>query len=479
MDKSGYVRFKEYIRKSLGLILILLAILIQSVVYFSVYPIREGYIDWNDAAVVFGMALIIFLVILLFRRSIEHPLALNLLQLGWAIVIIALVHTGLIQLVDLFASPPLQIGILNDLIQQFHDGLTVVLGGGLVFIILGLYVWVSDIQSREKRFHSIISAMPVGVAVIDSNGKTVLCNEKLVEILGIQNDEILGTNLWDILKVNASDVVRPNEDLYQIPSELDITLENNKKIKHLTIAITAVSQNNPSGQIVVLSDVTTRRMAEEEREQQRRVTALYSSLLTHDIGNDLQAVLGYIEAANLLFDKDPGKAKTMLRSGLAAGGRMSNLINTFRIESEHEQIELIPMLRRVAKEAEVANMGLQVHLDIDADTEDLQCPGVWLLPKAIENLFRNAAQHGGENPEVFVHVTREHESFVIQVMDNGPGIPADIKENIFNRSDPQRESGLGLYLTKQIITACGGAIEIDESSTAKGAAYRITLPVIE
>jgi signal transduction histidine kinase len=69
---------------------------------------------------------------------------------------------------------------------------------------------------------------------------------------------------------------------------------------------------------------------------------------------------------------------------------------------------------------------------------------------------------------------------VIDVSDNGPGIPEEKIRSLFNRSDPYGETGLGLYLTKQIVTACGGTIALnDKDKEEEGASFRIILPLAE
>jgi signal transduction histidine kinase len=180
-----------------------------------------------------------------------------------------------------------------------------------------------------------------------------------------------------------------------------------------------------------------------------------------------------------MLDQNEERAKTMLRSAEAAGQRMSDLIKTFRVDSILKHVEVVSMLSEVTKQAELANMGLQVDLDIDPKIEKIRSPGGFLLSKAIENILRNAAQHAGESPKVGMRVFRDEDNLIISISDNGPGISPDIQQSLFNRSDPQRENGLGLYLTKQIVIACGGSIKLDESIESKGASFRITLPLTE
>jgi two-component system sensor histidine kinase FlrB len=480
MNLSSLDSMKAPLKKWYRVLILAIIIIIQVIVYFSLYDLRGSSSDLDDAAVEFAIASGILILIVFFRKSIEKSSVRVPMQIGWSIILIGVVHTGLIQLVELNA--PRQEGILNTVIQTIHHDMAVILGGGFILVIIGFYVWVSDISARERRFYSVISAMPVGVAVIDPTGEITLYNDRFPEILGLEKDVIKNSSLEDLLQIDFIKLRESSENTFDVPVEHDTVLEDESgSKKYLSIIIVAHRDKNAktTSYIVVLSNVTTRKRTEEEREQQRRVISLYASLLTHDVGNDLQAVLGYVEGASITFDQDREKSKAMLRSAEAAGQRMSNLIKTFKIESIPAHIEVVAMLKDTARRAELAHMGLKIHLDADPDTVTLRSPGGSLLPTAIENIFRNTAQHASEHPEVYVHVSREEENLVISISDNGPGISADLQNSLFNRSDPRRENGLGLYLTKQIIIACGGTIELDTSAKARGASYKIRLPLIE
>jgi two-component system sensor histidine kinase QseC len=179
----------------------------------------------------------------------------------------------------------------------------------------------------------------------------------------------------------------------------------------------------------------------------------------------------------MLVDEDMVRAMTMLNTAEAAGVRMSNLIRTFRVEQTPSHISIVRMIREVSEQAEKATLGMNVSLNSDADTEGLRSAGGFLLPIAIDNILRNAAQHAGENPEVTINVLRADDDLIIHISDDGPGIPEDKLAKVFSRGSLSSDGGLGLYLTKQIVLACGGSITLDETSL--GAAFRIILPVIE
>lgn len=223
----------------------------------------------------------------------------------------------------------------------------------------------------------------------------------------------------------------------------------------------------------------TRQMWENQRTtlQQHRIIELYTSLMSHDAGNDLQAILGYVEAALLVPEDFNPKTLEMLEGARAATLRMAGLIKAFRPDELDTEQSLVPLLQSAAIQAEKANLGLKTKFFAQPGTENAKVAGASLLQVALANLLRNAAQHAGDNPTVDIKIFRRSEDLIITINDGGPGIPDDIKKVIFDRGGSDSAHGLGLYLTKQVIIACSGTIEIVDSPV--GASFKIVLPIAE
>jgi signal transduction histidine kinase len=223
----------------------------------------------------------------------------------------------------------------------------------------------------------------------------------------------------------------------------------------------------------------TRQMWENQRRslQQHRVIELYTSLMSHDAGNDLQAILGYVEAS--LMDPEDYNPKTlrMLEGARAATLRMAGLIKAFRPEELDTEQSLVPLLKSTAIQAEKADYRLKTKFFAQPGTENAKVAGASLLQVALANLLRNAAQHAGDNPLVDIKIFRKSEDLIVTISDGGPGISDDLKKVIFDRGGSDSDHGLGLYLTKQIILACSGTIEIVDSPV--GASFKIVLPIAE
>jgi len=221
----------------------------------------------------------------------------------------------------------------------------------------------------------------------------------------------------------------------------------------------------------------TRLMLENQkvREQQHRVIQLYTSLMNHDAGNDLQAVLGYIEAALMVKDSSNPKSIELMEAARAAALRMSGLIRAFKPEEIDNELRLVPLVQSMAIQSEKADLGLNINFYAQPGTEDLKIAGANLIQFALANLLRNAAQYSGDQPRVDIKIFRKSEDIIITINDHGPGIPENVRKIIFERGRTDSEHGLGLYLTRQIIAACRGSIDLIDSPI--GATFTITLPI--
>ena len=213
---------------------------------------------------------------------------------------------------------------------------------------------------------------------------------------------------------------------------------------------------------------------EQYREQQHKIIELYTSLMSHDAGNDLQAILGYIEAALMVPEGCSPRTLELLEAAQFAALRMTSLIKAFTPEVEDVDNRLVSILKLSSLHAVKAHIGLVINIEADDDTEEIEVAGGSMLQMAFANLFRNSAKYAGNNPNVQIGVTKDSENAIITVSDNGPGVKEELRSNLFSRGGLVDGHGFGLYLTRQIVVACGGTIELLDAE--KGATFRIIIP---
>ena len=132
---------------------------------------------------------------------------------------------------------------------------------------------------------------------------------------------------------------------------------------------------------------------------------------------------------------------------------------------------MLPTLQERGVEMEIA---LDEGIRFTGDEDQIQ--------KILGNLMQNAARFSPKDGTIRLEGTLQGEMVVIRVADEGPGIPAEIRNTIFERfassavRTHKRGAGLGLAVAKALATLHGGTLELD-NSVEKGATFVCRLPV--
>ncbi|MHA1962504.1 MAG: sensor histidine kinase [Candidatus Thorarchaeota archaeon] len=226
---------------------------------------------------------------------------------------------------------------------------------------------------------------------------------------------------------------------------------------------------------VVFVSALERKRAEEELRFSNRELEMYAGLLQHDIRNDLQVISNSTEIA-LMDSEDASGSKEHLQAIEAATERMTKLLDVLGRPGALEERDIIRILQLASRQAEKSHPGLKVELRLRSVGPELRVIGGRLMTTVFDNLFRNSAEYAGPEAEVTVVVSPIEDGVQIDVSDNGPGIPEEVRDRLFEKGVSTSGGGYGLFLTKKIIEVYGGSVELRDLPK-RGASFRITLPI--
>jgi two-component system sensor histidine kinase KdpD len=231
---------------------------------------------------------------------------------------------------------------------------------------------------------------------------------------------------------------------------------------------------------------------ERTAETERLRSALLTSI-SHDLKTPLAAVLGSASALRDVGDKlTDGEKADLLATVIDESERLNrfiaNLLDMTRLESGavapnltlYDLAEIVgSALRRAGK-----ILGQhQVQLDLATDMPMVALDAV-LFEQALFNLFDNAAKYASPGTTIRIRGWRDRESVVLQIVDEGEGIPQDDLENIFDKfyrvqkTDQVRAgTGLGLAISRGFVEAMHGSIVAANRADRKGAVFTVALPI--
>jgi len=211
-------------------------------------------------------------------------------------------------------------------------------------------------------------------------------------------------------------------------------------------------------------------------EEKQKELQIYTSLLTHDLGNDLQVVLGGIELASFMLPPQEGRVEDQLKVSHAASVRMSNLLKLFSTPPPTEELDFVDLVENIAHRSQETTIGLTVTVTA-ADSIRGHIVTSRLVGSVFQNLFRNAVQHAGLTPTVDVVMSLDNDHFEISVQDDGLGVDPEMKSRIFRRSSTtEAGTGVGLYLTRKIMDLLGGTIELIDNPEVSGSRFKLVFP---
>jgi PAS domain S-box-containing protein len=206
-----------------------------------------------------------------------------------------------------------------------------------------------------------------------------------------------------------------------------------------------------------VSNELQRRQANERLQVQNDQLQRFASIVSHDLRNPLTVAEGRLELAREDCESEHLDAVDR------AHDRMSSLIEDLlslaregRTIDETEQVRVGDVLRDAWETTETREATLEVEEDLTlyADASRLR--------SVFENLIRNAVEHGG--PDVTVTLGRLPEGFYVE--DDGPGVPAEIREDVFDFqvSTAEDGTGIGLAIVEAIARAHGWSVDVESGS---------------
>lgn len=219
--------------------------------------------------------------------------------------------------------------------------------------------------------------------------------------------------------------------------------------------------------------------ARNEAEQASKEKSLFLSRTSHELRTPLNAILGFAQL--LQAELDNGKHKDNVNMIRSAGEHLLKLIDEVldiaRIESGQIKLTLQPTpINDLLAEAiqYIAPLGKIRDIQIDQQIQPdlIALAERQKLLQVILNLLSNALKYGPFNSTVLVSAYKKHPNIIIEVFDEGAGIPESLKERLFTAFDrlgaeqtKTEGTGLGLALSKQIMLAMQGSIHVAKNKS--------------
>ncbi|MBF2465843.1 PAS domain-containing protein [Listeria welshimeri] len=418
---------------------------------------------WGHLALVFGIALVIIAAISVFiARKITRPV------------------NEIIEVSTDLANHKYDSRIHGKVSGELQD-----LSISVNMLAESLEKQMFEIKQNEQRLNAIVQNLVSGVMLINVDKQVIMTNRTMYQILG--ESEITGKPFYEVIKSFAlSQLIETTFETKTMQQKEIILYFPREMILDASVSPILAEDGEITGIILLLHDITQIRHLENVRSE-------FVTNVSHELKTPVTALKGFAETLLDGAMYDEVLLKKFLTIIKEESDRLHRLIMDIlalsRIEQNPvtENIELVDVDEVIEQSArtifEMAT-GKNIHVSvpeknitpviIETDRDKLQ--------QILINLLSNAINYTPLNGKVEVKLIEHEAEVIIEVTDNGIGIPAKDIDRVFERFyrvDKARSrhsggTGLGLSIVKHLVENCGGRIEV-ESQEEVGSTFRVTL----
>jgi signal transduction histidine kinase len=356
-----------------------------------------------------------------------------------------------------------------------------------------------DRQPEDAFFRHIVAGMRNGVLAITRDGRIALMNDEAYRIFGLDRhgDDDMGRPFADVLRPHA-ELIRVLASVFDVdllPNRVELRLKPSGRVIGYTIAHVLDDGGDVIGAAMFFKDLTRVEQLEERERLRDRLAALgeMAAAIAHEVKNPLA---GIEVTAGLLRRRIPDvpDAQEML-TRIIDEAKMANAIvqevlefvRPMRLQMERASVKDAVQSAVGLADTKVARGHIDVVVEIPPDLPRIQ-GDLHQLTQLFTNLLTNAYEAMERKgrvvvtaeivqlPEVIPGELRE--AVLVEVADDGPGMPPEVASKIFDPffTTKAKGSGLGLAIVRKIVDAHDGQIDM-RSAPSRGTAIRVTLPV--
>ena len=383
---------------------------------------------------------------------------------------------------------------------------------GLITDITEKFKLEQKLKESEERYRNLFESMPFSIALLDQKGRVVYCNPATEKLLGYSMEDLIGEEFRNLSIIHPQYLplimkrfkkVIKGENL----SPIDIQVyKKNGNLTWINYQTSIVNLGNESLLQVIINDISEKKKAEllikEEVKKLKELDQIRKDLISrvsHELKTPLVSVCGGSELLLQLYKPNLDADVLELLELIEKGGKrlkylVDNLLDITRIEYNKLKLnkelnDLSKIIKDCAKEllylARVRELDLDLKL---VDNLYLEIDKI-RLEQVIINLLSNAIKNTPPKGKIEILLQKKEDWAEISVIDTGIGLTKGEMDILFTRFGKIERygegleyidiqgSGLGLYISKEIVDLHGGQIRAESAGRNKGSTFIVKLPI--
>lgn len=333
-------------------------------------------------------------------------------------------------------------------------------------------------EAERTRLESVLNNIHDSVMILDSERVVLFVNHAMCRAFGISTEGVLGKAVLEVIKHPDLLTLITRADTNDPYQYHEVSFPDGRVGNAQLIEIQGV------GYVLTMHDITYLKEVDRMRSE-------FVHTVSHDLRSPLTSVIGYSELVERVGPLNENQREFVRRiqdSLQHITSLINDLLDLGSIEAgmdiRREFVQLEGILRYTLDmlHGQIEAKQLNVHFDVAPGLPALRANPI-RLRQVLDNVIGNAIKYSYPQGEIRISIHAEGEQVILQVTDQGPGIPAADQPHIFDKfyrasnieSDVEG-SGLGLAIVKNIVENHQGRIWV-ESMVGKGSSFFIVLPV--
>ncbi len=349
------------------------------------------------------------------------------------------------------------------------------------------------VRQQQKQLTAIIESAADAIIATDDRGRISVINAAAKHLFNINAEQIIGAPLAEapLQPVLLEELRRTMRHMGSDESAItfEVTLPSEQTLMAMLSRLRSfsllVAGRSNEGWVVVLHDTSHLKAAEAARME-------FVEAAAHDLRNPLGVTLSSLIMLQDFIAQDDPMSTEIFQIALDAVNQMQELLDDM-VHMEHiatgggfetERMAPYPLLLEALAEMEPYIISRDQTYEVDASEHlpPIDVSPVWFR-RALTNYLSNASKYTQEGGHIILHARVQDDEFVVEVQDNGPGIPPEAQGRLFERfyrvpasKEKARGTGLGLAIVRSVAEAHEGRVYA-RSLPEQGSVFGIVLPL--
>ncbi|MGE5611829.1 MAG: ATP-binding protein [Bacillota bacterium] len=343
---------------------------------------------------------------------------------------------------------------------------------------------LTQAEQGRAELLAILASMSDGVIATDNQQRIRVANESAGKLLGFHSDQAIGKPLWQVVRIDS--IIKAIGEVLE-SGQSTVLQAGLIAGRNVEVRIQRFPPTGEAHGLVVVAHDTTQIVRYQELRKE------FVANVSHELRTPLSVINGFVETLADGALQDPQRGPQYLATIQRHMQQLINLVNDLlalsRLESQPElprrsNVDLSAAVNKVADLLLPAAQNKSQTLTVDARPVPAIVGDPDYLERAIANFIDNAIKYTPEGGHISVSTRSDADKVILEVSDNGIGIPQEDLPRLFerfyrvdrSRSRDMGGTGLGLSIVKHIAQVHGGSVNV-ESTIGKGSTFRLLLPL--